>query len=518
MADWAVVEGVPLGILSVAQSSAGEVYFAGYFHGTVDLAPGEVVDLHTSAGDEDAFVTKLAPDGSYRWSRTWGGASVDEAVAVRIGETGRIYVLSTFHGSVDFDFTDGVDTHVASPDEVSAAVTVLDSDGRYVSTTSFGQGDGPVFADSLAVDARGSVYVVGCFANTIDFDPGPEVDEHVSTATITARNAFVTRFNADGSYDWTQSFGGAGNDCATGVAVDADGSPRITGVFKFTVDFDPTAGEDYHSGGIDDVFMMKLGADGSYQWTRTWIGAEYVSDRGRIVCDSRGVAAITGLFRQVVDFDPTNGVDLHSALPGDAGLFLTRIDRNGRYLGTTALTSSEYVISEDIAVDQEGNFFVTGVFDGEADFQTQGNPDIRVATEDTFVTKFDNDGLPMWTRTVGSFRPNESGHRLAAGADGSVTVHGHFASPFDVDPGCEELPLAPAWQPEQFLLRLICPLTSPDANADGIVDLLDFAAMQRCFTGPAPVTCGTGCAGRDLDGDDDIDLDDFTEFQILFGS
>jgi len=505
-----------MNIQSMAQAPTGEVYYAGYFRGTVDLAPGEVVDLRTSAGDEDAFVTKLASDGGYRWSRTFGGAAVDYAVAVGIGETGQIYVLSVFQGAVDFDFTDGVDTYVASPDEASAAVTVLDSDGSYVSTTSFGQGDGPVYAESLAVDAHGNLYVVGCFGNTIDFDPGPGVDEHVSPATITARNAFVTRFNADGSYGWTQSFGGAGNDCATGVAVDVDGNPRITGVFKFTVDFDPTAGEDYHSGGIDDVFMMKLGADGSYQWTRTWNGAEYVSDRGRVVCDSQGAAAITGLFRQVVDFDPTDGMDLHSALPGDAGLFLTRIDRNGTYLGTTTLTSSDYVIGEDIAVDQEDNFLVTGVFDGEADFRTQGDFDIRSATEDTFVTKFRNDGLPIWTRTVGSVHPNEVGKLLATGADGGVTVQGRFAAPFDVDPGCEELPLASV-TPGLFFLRLICPVTSPDANADGVVDLLDFAAIQRCFTGPAPVICGTGCAGRDLDGDDDIDLVDFAKFQTLFG-
>ncbi len=49
-----------------------------------------------------------------------------------------------------------------------------------------------------------------------------------------------------------------------------------------------------------------------------------------------------------------------------------------------------------------------------------------------------------------------------------------------------------------------------DINADGRVDLLDFARLQVCFTGGAPVT--PACESADLDGNGTVDLDDFAQY------
>ena len=47
-----------------------------------------------------------------------------------------------------------------------------------------------------------------------------------------------------------------------------------------------------------------------------------------------------------------------------------------------------------------------------------------------------------------------------------------------------------------------------DFDQDGDRDLEDFAAFQRCFTGPGGGPPATGCEEGDLDADDDVDLDD----------
>lgn len=62
--------------------------------------------------------------------------------------------------------------------------------------------------------------------------------------------------------------------------------------------------------------------------------------------------------------------------------------------------------------------------------------------------------------------------------------------------------------------RIHYPQPLADADQDCDVDLTDFGAFQRCFTGPdGNVT--PPCALYDLDGDNDIDLDDFESFQPL---
>lgn len=55
-----------------------------------------------------------------------------------------------------------------------------------------------------------------------------------------------------------------------------------------------------------------------------------------------------------------------------------------------------------------------------------------------------------------------------------------------------------------------------DLNADGLVDAVDFGLLVECLLGPeTPIL--VECVGADLDGDSDVDLADFAEFQTRFG-
>ncbi|MFH1109551.1 MAG: dockerin type I domain-containing protein [Planctomycetota bacterium] len=67
-----------------------------------------------------------------------------------------------------------------------------------------------------------------------------------------------------------------------------------------------------------------------------------------------------------------------------------------------------------------------------------------------------------------------------------------------------------------YVVKLGCVLPTADSNLDGVVNLLDLAALQNCFSGSAPTTCNPGCYRFDFDGDDDIDLLDFADLQRVF--
>jgi hypothetical protein len=56
---------------------------------------------------------------------------------------------------------------------------------------------------------------------------------------------------------------------------------------------------------------------------------------------------------------------------------------------------------------------------------------------------------------------------------------------------------------------------SADLDADGDVDLVDFATFQNCFSGFGLSVSG-GCGAADFDGDHDVDLSDFAAFSLEF--
>jgi len=55
-----------------------------------------------------------------------------------------------------------------------------------------------------------------------------------------------------------------------------------------------------------------------------------------------------------------------------------------------------------------------------------------------------------------------------------------------------------------------------DVDHDGDVDLGDFSFFQMCFNGPNRPARYAECAPSDLDGDVDVDVADFARFQGCF--
>ena len=60
-----------------------------------------------------------------------------------------------------------------------------------------------------------------------------------------------------------------------------------------------------------------------------------------------------------------------------------------------------------------------------------------------------------------------------------------------------------------------CP--AMDCNCDGGIDLVDYAYLEECLTGPSVPVGAPGCVAFDGEPDDDVDLVDFALFQTTFG-
>ncbi|HLX64117.1 MAG TPA: PKD domain-containing protein [Planctomycetota bacterium] len=102
-----------------------------------------------------------------------------------------------------------------------AASTVLRAEDA-VATPPVIQG----YVAALAVDAAGNRYVTGSFYDAKDFNPGVGADIKTPAGWS---DLFVTKFNADGSYAWTQTVGAADSSTIGAGIVAANGTLYVTG-------------------------------------------------------------------------------------------------------------------------------------------------------------------------------------------------------------------------------------------------------------------------------------------------
>ena len=76
---------------SVALDSSNNVYTVGLFQGTADFDPGPGTFNLTTAGYDDAFVSKLDGAGNFVWARQLGGTVMDRANGVALDSSSNVY-------------------------------------------------------------------------------------------------------------------------------------------------------------------------------------------------------------------------------------------------------------------------------------------------------------------------------------------------------------------------------------------------------------------------------------------
>ncbi len=419
---------------SLALDSNANVYVAGTFTDTVDFDPGAGTDNQTSAGSTGVFLSKYNADGSYAWTKTFGGTYSDYAKGIAVDSGGNVYVTGTFYfDTVDFDPGAGTDNHTPVG-ERDVFLSKYASNGSYFWTKTIG-GSNFDFSTGVATDNDGNVFITGFFPGTVDFDPSAGTDNHIA---VGVDDIFLSKYSSDGSYAWTKTVGGAGNESSENITTDNNGNVFITGVFVDTVDFDPGAGTDNHTGELNgqDIFVSKYNADGSYAWTSTF-GADNSYDYSNgIATDSGGNVFITGTFESTVDFDPGAGTDNHTAV-GSNDIFLTKYLTNGSHAWTKTVGGTDYEEAYGISSDTNDNLYITGNFENTVDFDPGAGTDNHTASgalPDIFLSKYNSDGSYAWAVSLGS-TGSEYSFDTSIDSGNNVYISGYFPGTVDFDPG-----------------------------------------------------------------------------------
>jgi hypothetical protein len=202
---------------------------------------------------------------------------------------------------------------------------------------------------------------------------------------------------------WAKRMGGASGDRGYGVALDGGGNAYVTGWFDGTADFGSYS---LTSAGDEDIFVTKLDSGGTVQWAKRMGGTSFDYGFG-IAVDGDGDAYVTGRFQFTADF---GSYSLTSA--GSSDIFVAKLDSGGTVQWATRMGGAPYDYGSGIAVDGDGNVYVSGWFKDTADFgsyslTSAGDDDIFVAKLAQYPVLFftDKDTL-SWSPVFGEVEWN----------------------------------------------------------------------------------------------------------------
>jgi len=210
---------------AVALGKNGALYLAGTTNST--NFPTTRGALSTAArGDSDAFVVKLAPDGTHLLYSTYlGGTGVDVASNVVVDGTGAVYVAGTTR-SENFPATKGAFASAYQGSNNVLYVSKFSPDGRrLLYSTLIGESGGYYFG-GLAVDRHGAAYVTST-AYAKDF---PTTKDAFSTRVAGSYDAIVSKVAPDGqSLQYSTFLGGNASDTGNGIVVDDASAAYVIG-------------------------------------------------------------------------------------------------------------------------------------------------------------------------------------------------------------------------------------------------------------------------------------------------
>lgn len=330
------------------------IYVAGYFHGNVDFDPGS--GTAEISGDHDVFLLKLNSNGDFQWVKKFGDSSFALAQAIAVNDANEIVLSMSFMGNLDADPGSGVDL-IENPG-TAVALIKMDEQGEFQwSAPIIGTG---VYVTEILFDGVGRLCSTGWVTANADMDPGAGTVSFLNPAGA----SFLQVLDTDGNLVWVKQFAGV-NGNAQDMIMDEAGDFYFTGSFNFLSDFDPSAADFLMSAaGSQDVFILKLNAQGNFVWAQSMGGMQ--QDRAHALDLSNGQLFITGHFTSSADLQPgENETSFTSA--GLHDIFVTSIATDGTFNWTVTCGGTMDEVAYDMVTDGNGAHYITGGFQGTAD-------------------------------------------------------------------------------------------------------------------------------------------------------
>lgn len=254
--------GGPVQAFGVSCDNSGNIFVTGHFFGT--LTAGS----YTAASNGslmDVFVVKYNAAGNVLWLKSFGGNNGDLSNSASTDNAGNCYITG-YYSSINITFGTYTLTNTVSG-SFNYFLTKLDANGNTL--WAVGGQAGQSQSNQVCTDPSGDVAIAGTFSGSII----------AGTSTLNSQGGFdmfIAKYTSAGALAWFNNYGGTSDDIAYCVTSDPAGNFYFGGSFAsptvVTGNTSIVNTVSFSTFPSHDGCFMKLGASGSFQWSRSYGG------------------------------------------------------------------------------------------------------------------------------------------------------------------------------------------------------------------------------------------------------
>ncbi len=301
-------------------------------------------------------------------------------------------------------------------------------------------GNGYTLARSIKAAPGNDFYVTGEFSSSAKF----------SGTTVVSRggsDVFLARYTESGKLLWIVTAGGTDDDVGWGVDVDGDGNAYLTGWFANSGTFDSADKSSKTVSGVGNtIFLAKYSPAGKLAWVETGTvtyNGVFNFGYGVAVDSAAHTAYLAALSQGDTTFSSANGSTDTVPGVGTWHVVLAKYGTDGNFDWAQTNQGNPNSVPNGVAVDSNGNAYVTGWLEDQTTFSSADGKDITVTgfspaqttsdyPDDAFLAKYDQNGNAVWVNHIGGYKAIANG--VAVSPKGDVTLVGYIGN---IDNGAE---------------------------------------------------------------------------------
>ncbi len=362
-----------------AVDGSDNVYLVGTTESTTNIAAGG--HQNTKNAYNESFIVKFNSSGMRLWGSYYGGEIEDYGFGCTVDGNDNVYLVGVTKSSFSISFNGHQDTvggayFLGGPDD--AFIVKFNSSGTRLWASYYGGRQDDRGYDCV-VDSDNNVYLAGvAYSNSAIAFNG-----HQNTRSAFSDDAFLVKFNSNGTRLWASYYGGDEDEEAITCVINSNDDVYLLGTTRSTNKIASILGHQYTYGGNGDAFIVKFNSNGTRSWGTYYGDVNTDQAYGGTIDANDNVYMVGRTFSD----DKIAAGGYQNTRAGNWDGFVAKFDTNGRRVWGTYYGGADEDRATSCAVGNNNLYLIGNTF-STSGIALGGHQNNYQGGGDAFIAKF----------------------------------------------------------------------------------------------------------------------------------